>query len=1190
MIARMQSNIKNQKLFTGMIAFAAIFVIAVSVMIGVNVFGGNSATSPIPTEVTLNGKTYSKADPFEILEIVPQRGLGELGYMVGGDSMPILASDISNISNLNNNRTTVLNAWKNCSACVTGQWNDLTIYSDDGLSIVGYEDRNLFANSVFGNSDMSDKLIVKTVSAASVTKADVDEADMVYVNRGYHSSKYYEAYNLMAQYNSKYTSVKTDVNFNNNNFSADVALDIYIKSVKNGMPVVYDDSNMVSDDADKGDNYSKLGILLLGIDPDTFVTEYASKCSTDGIYSGTKGSIGVYNSILQISGYEKWRPDMFVKNNPQYPYFNATADGRNKRYLRNNVLAYYGDNLMDMVFLTGGDNVSDYDSKGNYLGTSFENAKKIFEISGNEKLLYTKMVRYIIGDFPPEKDFTQINVLEIQPCGDYSYNNYDGAVKIAKYFRYDTSKITQANWNDLVNVRSVASNGFNGMNEDLAEKYDLIIIGTNDLNGHMGSPSDYTYSGKGALVNIINLNKKTRYSGNDLTDKSVTKIINYAKTGKPMVLSQNLYFGDSKIDSSAKIYGLSIINLRAKSNDYGKNIIDEPGQNDSFRYLKRLEKPVITVTDNLKVKYQGDIATTTVMADSLSNLDFYGKIGKDAKTYHLTVSVDKNGNGLFSSESKDDTNEVFFNEDITTDSDGSFDVKLNLPDALRGYVAWKAIATDISTQLSSEDLGGFVIQVRADDVKTVNLLQILPATNSKPITLDMSKNDKFKNLFMQAESASGIKLNVTTMTTRQFENMYKNGNKYNNYENDNLLKNYSMIVFGFADSYGLDDISNNNGALNNLYDYIEQGNSVLFVHDTMSYCAYSDGSTDRYGNKIYNAGEIINPNGTGGYELTSKFKYRIGMDRYGSSEGNASGSDYVQGYSNEFLIKYGRTTDSKGKSISYSMFNNIKPYTSDVITDSVNQLNRGQVTEFPYNIPQSLSISQTHAQWFQLDLESQSDKTDDVVVWYTLGSTDTSGLSNSVYYDYTGQDALNGYYIYSKGNVTYTGAGHSNVQETSELKLFVNTVIRAILSGNSAPEIKVTNAARVSDGKYDLYTSDNTKLPEVDFTAVDADLSKNTGTFKSGLVYWDVDGNGSYNTGDVTLEEYNSTNVLRNAAPITIDLQNPNYSNRKNANGDTLQTYYNDKKLKIGIQATDSTNATGSATVSVMYRRLFYLD
>jgi len=717
------------------------------------------------------------------------------------------------------------------------------------------------------------------------------------------------------------------------------------------------------------------------------------------------------------------------------------------------------------------------------------------------------------------------------------------------------------------------------MSEDIAEKYDLIIVGSNNPIGYLKTPTIYSSKGEEIIIRGISTSTKARFSGNDLTLKSVEKLTTYAETGKPMLLSQDLYYSTKNIDSSANIYKLGIVKLRAELVKVGvsdRNIMHEPSDGASYRYMLRMVKPVITISDKFKMKYSANVATTTILSNEISNLKFDGTIGTTAKTYNLVVTVDKNSNGLFAAESSDETNEVCYKGNVTTAADGKFDIILNLPESARGYMAWKAVATDISTNLSSQDLGGFVIEVKAEDIKTVKLLQILP--NGTPITLNMKTNTQFQNLFSQVETVSGIKLDVTTMTTRNYEDMYKNGNTYTsgNYDTNNMLKNYSMVVLGFSDAYCYDDISNANGALDNLYDYIGKNNSVLFVHDTMSFASYSDGSstTDK--------GKAISGSTTWGFQLTNKFRYLIGMDRYGASLNKGLG-DSIQGYTNDFLLRFARTSSGNA----YSIFTNIATYTSNNLTEVVNRLNQGQVTEFPYATGETLSISPTHAQYFQLDLEGHSDINKDIVVWYTLGAN-TSKYAASKLYDYTGQDALNNYYIYSKGNITYSGAGHSDVTSVSELKLFVNTVIKAILSGNSVPQIEVHNAATVSSGKYDLFTRDNTMLPMIEFTPSDTDLSKYTGVFESGLVYWDVDGSGTYNTGDVNLKVYDSNSKLKNEQMVTLDLQL--YKDIKNASGDTMRKCFDNNELKIGIQATDACQSMGYANVSVKYRNLFNLN
>ena len=78
---------------------------------------------------------------------------------------------------------------------------------------------------------------------------------------------------------------------------------------------------------------------------------------------------------------------------------------------------------------------------------------------------------------------------------------------------------------------------------------------------------------------------------------------------------------------------------------------------------------------------------------------------------------------------------------------------------------------------------------------------------------------------------------------------------------------------------------------------------------------------------------------------------------------------------------------------------------------------------------------------------------DDTVVWYCL--------SGGKYSEYFKNDGTNAYYIYNKGNVTYTGAGHTVGEEKfgmAEARLFVNTMIAAYRAAAVDPSIAFKTA------------------------------------------------------------------------------------------------------------------------------------
>lgn len=101
---------------------------------------------------------------------------------------------------------------------------------------------------------------------------------------------------------------------------------------------------------------------------------------------------------------------------------------------------------------------------------------------------------------------------------------------------------------------------------------------------------------------------------------------------------------------------------------------------------------------------------------------------------------------------------------------------------------------------------------------------------------------------------------------------------------------------------------------------------------------------------------------------------------------------------------------------------------------------------------------------------------EDLTVWYTLDDPATSSLfTNNTYYDnrksrngyndliYSAVpfDAANNFYIFSKGNIFYSGVGHSALEESDpnqyERKLFVNTLVAAYRPKFGLPFIQVTS-------------------------------------------------------------------------------------------------------------------------------------
>ena len=87
-----------------------------------------------------------------------------------------------------------------------------------------------------------------------------------------------------------------------------------------------------------------------------------------------------------------------------------------------------------------------------------------------------------------------------------------------------------------------------------------------------------------------------------------------------------------------------------------------------------------------------------------------------------------------------------------------------------------------------------------------------------------------------------------------------------------------------------------------------------------------------------------------------------------------------------------------------------------------------------------------------------------MTVWYCLADNGSSyGIGASP------MDAVNNYYIYSKGNIFYSGVGHSSINGDEEVKLFVNTMIAAYRQDTSAPYAEVVNDDVIQNDEH-VYT------------------------------------------------------------------------------------------------------------------------
>ncbi|MBR6152247.1 MAG: DUF5057 domain-containing protein [Lachnospiraceae bacterium] len=345
----------------------------------------------------------------------------------------------------------------------------------------------------------------------------------------------------------------------------------------------------------------------------------------------------------------------------------------------------------------------------------------------------------------------------------------------------------------------------------------------------------------------------------------------------------------------------------------------------------------------------------------------------------------------------------------------------------------------------------------------------------------------------------------------------------NKYLGGHTLSEFNMIVIGFKDSYGNQDFSNKYGCAEYLFYFADKGKSILFTHDLAHYRNRLSDAIGRSATSMLRDIIGMNRYGVVNYRLINDVSADVNFNvdktgrlakslaAYNTKKGipfekNFKNDHYDQGYTFANLMsKVGQNAGGNRRSMyKYVMVNanngnaqnlnnggNINNSLAE--TNKVKLLNEGQITQYPYNIDPVLTVNKTHYQYYQLNMEDPQ-----LTVWFTLEAANVYGGTgtNHQLYAVLPQEAANNYYIYSKGNIFYSGVGHSGISGDPERKLFVNTLIAAYRPTLQEPEIIVTNTDATRNGKrytirvereYD-YDEEGNLLPMSEALSGDVDV------------------------------------------------------------------------------------------------------
>ena len=856
----------------------------------------------------------------------------------------------------------------------------------------------------------------------------------------------------------------------------------------------------------------------------------------------------------------------------------------NRRYINNRI--YIGGDGGDILrdYLQDGLNLTDK-TKTKY--TDFQ------EFMDNaDKATPADAVRYVLGQRNnTNKIEGDLNVLDIEPCYDskngYSLTknyiyimlpNFDGKVNIT----HMTTAEFIGNSEDLNSTYNMI---FMGLDDGAYNKEQQTLkdpTENKDVSGQFTKWNDSAMNGKiyfhtGDLAKSTpysegdprvsrsvkflwfenNRESKTqdedypviRFPGNDITKVKQKELSVFLDAGYPIVAVPYLYETNQlRIDQNSNICKFVKDEKNDKSPIYQTldAISIESALKRAQADIEWKELPAIyngeTASESSSTIKDANYLNTDTNGRSLLTFKFTVKDTDANHKYKYRIYIDQNRDGKF----EDD--EIFYDarKMIALNSEQTRTLKISK--LYVGLIQWKieVYRTD-NQQIRFTKSGCSAAKNRTGSKKQINVLQIMPNDRDYNGKLNLSTDSLFTKYYKNLDD---YEISVDTITCSKFREYFQNGNRFSfndskdvNIGGDGeqnpsaypdsiktqLYDKYNMLIIGFGDCYGGEDLSNENGAVDFIKYFAAKGKSVLFTHDLTSmnnvkvqnqgnpfgYSAnallrdlmgmnrykavsnqisaaernkiirYQEKQKDEQGNNKYDFVKDVNGNALD--ELHGFTYYAIKRLAYDQNKSNEN--DWYHSVEWQWVPYEG-----KGWKMPYQYL--IKDVNGDIVckdnwqtqntgfnnhndeTTLVTKTNEGQITQYPYKIGDwsnqntvfddtKLEVAKTHGQYYQLNMEDP-----EVTVWYCLADDGKdSGDGKSDVYGVSPNDASNNYYIYSKDNIFYSGVGHSKVEGDMEAKLFINTMIGAYRVSYEPPIVEVLNPeAEITDTKNLSYT------------------------------------------------------------------------------------------------------------------------
>ena len=602
----------------------------------------------------------------------------------------------------------------------------------------------------------------------------------------------------------------------------------------------------------------------------------------------------------------------------------------------------------------------------------------------------------------------KIRVLEIYPNSIHNESERVNDMDVISRLRNDSDfEVTTISINRLISLK-----------DDINGKYDVVYFNGGEYTRNYAYEHSY---------------------GSDITYLCAEKLIEYIESGQLCIFHTDVFSRNGTIYDTI---------LKEKFRSYAYNadyknviVVNNGDKNNVIRNLKSLyqdiaqgmnPRPVLEIID-APATYSAD--NTDPVSNRLTfSFKVYDPNTPMDDTLKVALYLDRNNDSLY------DEKEIVFYQGAEGDrytmevkNGRSGTITYDMPQGLTGVYFWKLVVKDAQNAKTEYES---VFRLKGNEI-TVRLLQIKPDYNrSENSESDGKGNLSLKKKFdhwvdgqQYRRRVGEYEIIVDEITVQEF-------NRRAARDEIRLNGVYDMVVIGFNDNYteAKDMYSGALGpkAVELLEGFINTKQSVMFTHDTIHF-TYNRDLTEKFGEAV---GQVFQTDREGRFA--------------GIWTAGLAGSDLSVFQSD---VNHGNREEAERNIKTYDPHKHYQTInTWPDLAQTVKPVNSSAVTLYPfileggeYQNPNAMRVASTHYQWYKLNLEDP-----EVIPLFNLYKEGKDKFND---------DAMNNYYTYTKGTITYSGTGHKTDDNEKypefETKLFVNTAMKAYSIANHAPEVTI---------------------------------------------------------------------------------------------------------------------------------------